>query len=686
MRRNLSIVCLIAAFLLLPFAAAAQSQAGRHVSVTEGPAPEFVVRRDLPKSWSDILEGPNGARMVLVDLQHNAAGPESEIYARIVGEALTQKAAQALSFVQIALFPDHQSVEINSVRVRRNGEFEDRAGRYHVSFMTPENLALEGIVTGLTYAIVRLDDIRAGDLVDFAYTLRGASAALGDRNTQSFPTAMPAAVAQFSLRSLWAGDVKTSTPPPNVKLRRSTERGRTVISIEPSRYDAVDLAKSPSLANAVGASVIVSDYRDWAEVKAWAQPFYRNRPQEEVRQSVEELVRGLDSVDAQIVAILRFVQDEIRYSAVLLGEAGYKPASAGETLRARFGDCKAKAMLLMTMLDVIGVESEAALVSATNGFLLDLYPPTPNAFDHVVVGVKRDEGNIWVDPSISQRRGSLLTMARTDYGFALPLGEHGVGELTPMADRPVQGIAVEVTEAFDLVKGAGPATATLNAVYRIQAADTYRQTVEALGEGAYFDALLALYSRYGKAAINSRKVEDNAELNEIRLSMEVSISQPFGDEEKDGRRYFRHFPRNIPEPLPDFGEETPIGALALNAEGISIHRLEVILPKRILWKLAAEDLKLENKAFRIDAITRQEQDRLIQSTTLTPLARTVAPADYWAAIDDQSKMDDDLGYKIWMSADVGASDPGVGLEVEKPAFEMPDVRSTIVIEGDDGPK
>ena len=74
-------------------------------------------------------------------------------------------------------------------------------------------------------------------------------------------------------------------------------------------------------------------------------------------------LRALPSNEERVVAALEFVQSEIRYFSVSLGENSHRPASPDIVLKRRYGDCKDKSLLLMTLLDELKIPSKVVLLT-----------------------------------------------------------------------------------------------------------------------------------------------------------------------------------------------------------------------------------------------------------------------------------------------------------------------------------
>lgn len=100
-----------------------------------------------------------------------------------------------------------------------------------------------------------------------------------------------------------------------------------------------------------------------------------------------ELTSDLGTPRERLETLTRFVQQDIRYLAVEVGEGGYRPSPPPEVLERRWGDCKDKTMLLVDLLAAVGIEARPAYVRSGRGRRLDPAFPSHDAFDHVVVAV-----------------------------------------------------------------------------------------------------------------------------------------------------------------------------------------------------------------------------------------------------------------------------------------------------------
>src|SRR5688500_9721984 len=143
-----------------------------------------------------------------------------------------------------------------------------------------------------------------------------------------------------------------------------------------------------------------STFADWQEVSSVMAPLYATEGAIAAGGPIAEQVAAIVAAHreplARTVAALRAVQDEIAYLANGLDGGNYIPQTPAETWEKRYGDCKAKTLLLVAMLREIGIEAEPVLVASATGDAVPGLLPMPGAFDHVIVRAVIDGESYWL--------------------------------------------------------------------------------------------------------------------------------------------------------------------------------------------------------------------------------------------------------------------------------------------------
>ena len=133
--------------------------------------------------------------------------------------------------------------------------------------------------------------------------------------------------------------------------------------------------------------------QSWHELGAWYMTLMRDRrnASPEIRQKVAELTASIPTVLGKVQALAGFVQSDIRYVAIELGIGGNQPHFAAEVFGHRYGDCKDKANLLITMLKEIGIEAYAVVINTVRGSIDPTTPPALN-FNHAILAIALPPG------------------------------------------------------------------------------------------------------------------------------------------------------------------------------------------------------------------------------------------------------------------------------------------------------
>ncbi|MFH1074072.1 MAG: DUF3857 and transglutaminase domain-containing protein [Candidatus Firestonebacteria bacterium] len=142
---------------------------------------------------------------------------------------------------------------------------------------------------------------------------------------------------------------------------------------------------------------------DWAGIAKWYNGLVRKQmtSDKEMEEFTHNLIKeaGAKTEKEKIKAVFYFVAQKIRYVAVELGPNTHEPHSAVEVFKKRYGDCKDKTTLMLSMLKILGIEGAPALVPS-NEEAFDEKMPSLNVFNHVIAAVQYPAGSdnyIWLD-------------------------------------------------------------------------------------------------------------------------------------------------------------------------------------------------------------------------------------------------------------------------------------------------
>jgi transglutaminase-like putative cysteine protease len=648
---------------------------GDTARLTLAPTPEWVVENELPDPSTYEFDAAQGVRYLLLDRQHDATLEAPAFYTRTVSQATSLVGVSPISQLTVPFDPTYQALRFHHVRVIRSGVVEDRHESASYDVLRREQLLELQTLTGLMTASLRLNDIRVGDIVDIAFSLSGVPPAFDGRDARLFALALPADVERLALRSRWPQGSTVAIRGEGVKVEEERGSGGSILYTLPARASPATEPESYAPAWApIIPFMTASSYGDWSEIAAWGRPLYEVEREAQIAELAERIRAANPEPQDQIVAALRFVQEEIRYFAVTLGDGGYVPTSAAETIRTRAGDCKAKTLLLLSLLDALDVEADAAFVNTAVGPALRLYAPSPAAFNHVIVRVHHANKDYWLDPTSLFQGGHLDALVQPELGYALPL-DGQARELVEMARRERSTPDLFVRETYDL--SGGPqmdGRLRRETIYKGPLADGFRAIVASSSpadlDAAYTRTITARYS--GAELVAPSQLSDDIETNTITVVVEYLIDEPFSvDNQNPNRRTFDYRADLIFAPVPDPGDERKSRRWPVVVLADGTYRQEIVLKLPDLgkaWALESGEETVENAAFRFKRTLALDGTTYTLLAQLDPLAETVSPAELDAVLADQKKMVDLTQRNIWFNANLRPFLPNLDL----PKIELDD--------------
>lgn len=197
--------------------------------------------------------------------------------------------------------------------------------------------------------------------------------------------------------------------------------------------------------------LLVSTAASWTEISRWYYSLCRprlDRKDEAMKQKTAELIAGCKSEDDKIRAVFNFVSQQIRYMGLTYEDdaPGYEPHDVDLTFKARYGVCRDKAALLVSMLEIAGFKAYPVLFMA--GVPKD--SDVPNSyFNHAITAAEKSDGTIvLMDPTNESARDLLPpTSGNCSYLLAKPDGDQL--RLTPPPDPRLNALEINSRFAFN---------------------------------------------------------------------------------------------------------------------------------------------------------------------------------------------------------------------------------------------
>lgn len=399
------------------FALIALPLAGSEVG--SSPAPSWVERLPVDTSRPVPREIVRwGLYDLLVDHQTRVSDEEWR-YARTVRKVLSPSGVQNASELTFEFDPSFERLVLHEVSLIRGNVRKNALEPEGIRVIDTEDEAGSGIYDGRRTAIVFLADVRAGDVIDWSWSVIGANPILEGRFTAELDLSVAVPAGRLRHRLLWP----LGRP---VEWRGSDPEITTHGDIQSLVWERLDV-EAIVLEDATPSwyqpweSVEVSDFSSWREVGEWAQRLFAldERSGREVSALAKRFRSENETIPLAIAAAIRFVQDDIRYLGIEMGRNSHEPRQPWQTLERRWGDCKDKSLLLAALLREMGLRAWPALVQTRLRDTIDEKLPSPFLFDHVITQVVDGNRTYWVDPTLAAQGGMLDTIETPNDGSAL---------------------------------------------------------------------------------------------------------------------------------------------------------------------------------------------------------------------------------------------------------------------------
>jgi hypothetical protein len=403
------------------------------------PPSQWVTPRPFDRPLAnDSVDPSQDYRWLLSDRQINAQNDEEFVHE--VRQPLTAAGIQYASRVLINYDPVCQSLTFHWARLWRGTNKLDRLDPARMRVNEAGRDAKEWLFGSAKTALLPLDDVRVGDIVDYAYSIEGKNPALGGKFCDAVQLQFKQPVDRVVARLVWPYGRRLYLTNHLTSIQPTTSRKTNVVEFTWDVRQAPGLRLEPMTPAWYDPYpwVQLSEFQRWSDINRWALRLFTttNAPSPELARKINQWKQLPDPAD-RVMAALRLVQEEIRSPGAEDSSIGYEPAQPSVVFARRFGDGKDKSFLLVAMLRALQIEAFPFLVHDHRGQELAELLPSPILFNRVIVQVNLGGQSYWLDPAAAYERGLLRLRSWPSYGWGLMVGP-AVSGLTPIAPCPVQ--------------------------------------------------------------------------------------------------------------------------------------------------------------------------------------------------------------------------------------------------------
>ncbi len=415
-------------------------------------APAWVEATELAQSKP--ADGP----FLIHDTQVRAENGTVTTYADLAVSIDSPQALTQLGTLTAQWMPDKGDLVVHRAALVRAGTEIDLLEGSKFTVLRREQELEQRTLTGILTATMPVSGARIGDIVRLTFSVSVRDEALGGnvQNHNPMPF-MPIAPGVGRLRLSWPEDeaIRVAAGPRFTLPAPAAKAGYRQLEIPLNRKKPEEMpGDAPGRFHAPPV-VELTSFADWPQVSRVMAPLFatagtiaKDGP---IAAEIARIMRNAPGQRERAAAALRLVQDRIAYLAEGMNGGNYVPQSPERTWETRYGDCKAKTLLLAAMLREMGIDAQPVLVSTARGDAVFESLPMPGAFDHVIVRAVVDGRDLWLDgTTVGTRAGSLEDVP--PFAWGLPLIQQGTG-LVALPNRAPALATVSLVNKIDLSAG-----------------------------------------------------------------------------------------------------------------------------------------------------------------------------------------------------------------------------------------
>ncbi|TDW99211.1 DUF3857 domain-containing transglutaminase family protein [Dinghuibacter silviterrae] len=627
--------------------------------VRVGPVPGWV--KEYPVHIDEALalrDMEDGYVHFLADRQFNIA--TASTYHRNVLCLETEAGVQNASQVSVGFDPSYEQVVFHYIRIIRGAKVIDALKPGGFKILHQEKDIYKSIYNGGLTAMLFLKDVRKGDRVDFAYSVNGNNPVFQDKFSETLDAGYSVPVTHLRYRvvcpegrDLRVRKSESVLPDPQMSKVPGARVYTWNLDNVPA-YDDEDDA--PSWYDPY-PSIQLSEFQSWKEVNDWALSLFQTdgKVSGALAKKIRSIRETCPTKEAEVLAALRFVQDEVRYLGIEMGPNTHQPHDPGQVVDQRFGDCKDKTLLLCTMLRNLGIPADPVLINTDDKSRLLRELPSTDDFDHATVRVWLDGKYYWLDPTISFQRGRLRDIAYPDYQCGLVLTDTTTAlTVIPLQDKGM----VSCHELFWIDSVSGSARMDVTTRYSGSFADDARGDFNTSSRGEIQKNYLDFYadSYEGIRVRDSIGVVDTAVDGSFVTHEYYTVPKLWTRDAGGPKASFdASLIRSILPKLKDKNRNEPF---ALSFPDHYVETLEVRLPED--YDLASRNKVVEDPGFIFHTSVKSFGHTVRLTYTYETRKDFIQAGDSRSAYRHLDKVRDELGYALgagWEEDEEGGSHP-----------------------------
>ncbi|MFT3975998.1 MAG: DUF3857 domain-containing protein [Sphingomonas bacterium] len=370
--------------------------------------------------------------MLMFDNQQRLENGQVWSYFDTATRAVSSEALSAIGTIKLQWQPAHGDLIVHRAEIIRGAEHIDLIkGAAPLAVLRREQGMEQRMLDGVLTATMPVEGLRVGDVLHLTFSITRRDPTLKGQVQALAPLIAAPARVDFAraLYSWPAGDhIGWKAYADGVTPKETTEGGYKTLTVQ------MPLPKQPDMPGDMPARFLklpvieASGFADWAAVSRTMAPLYATggliAAGSPLASEVARIKAASSDPRTRAALALQLVQGKIRYLLMGMDSGNYVPQTPARTWEVRYGDCKAKTLLLLSLLHELGIEAEPVLANSKLGDMVPVRLPSAAAFDHVLVRATIGGESLWLDGTATGAR--LADIRDTPpFGYVLPVRADG---------------------------------------------------------------------------------------------------------------------------------------------------------------------------------------------------------------------------------------------------------------------
>ncbi len=249
--------------------------------------------------------------------------------------------------------------------------------------------------------VITMPEVVPGNKIDYEVKWHTKKPCIPHTFCTNFSVSMPVPVKMIRYQLKIPKDMPLQIQNQNSDLKpRIENNGKSLIyTWEKENNEKFEFEEYlPALAD-IWEEIQISSLKDWKEIDSWYGGLVNKnlKVSNILKAQVQELIAGQTTDQDKAQAIIKYIQNNVRYISMSFGEYNYEPHPAAEVYLNKYGDCKDQTILAITMLKEAGITAYPCLFRNESDGSISGKLPMPLYFGHVILGIVLEEKIVYTD-------------------------------------------------------------------------------------------------------------------------------------------------------------------------------------------------------------------------------------------------------------------------------------------------